>query len=229
MDRSAAVEQAGPRSRRSVPVGTVASEYDRVVVNSEGRVTFGRSPENDVRIGHAPVSDDSIARQAGAIFDVHGRLAVENSGSRLAFDVYAEGRSPYSVPPGAWISPVEPTFEIRVGGVMTHTISVAHNVHHVATLIVGADEPIRSGPPTGARLVLTERQRQVVEAYVEPLAEGGGPATHGEVAAKLHMSRALVRSECGKIWSAMLLAGIPMRELADARDQIVDAWSRHRL
>ena len=45
----------------------------------------------------------------------------------------------------------------------------------------------------------------------------------------LGISRSLVRLECNRIWSKMLLAGIPMRELTDTRDQIVDAWTRHRL
>jgi hypothetical protein len=38
-----------------------------------------------------------------------------------------------------------------------------------------------------------------------------------------------VRVECERIWSSLFLAGVPMRDLGNARDEIVDAWSRHRI
>ena len=85
------------------------------------------------------------------------------------------------------------------------------------------------GLPTGARLDLNSRQRQVLDSYVAPVIDGGSPASHQQVADVLGISRSLVRLECNRIWSKMLLAGIPMRELTDTRDQIVDAWTRHRL
>ena len=91
------------------------------------------------------------------------------------------------------------------------------------------DEVVDDGLPTGARLDLNARQRQVLDAYVAPVLNGGSPASHQQVADVLGISRSLVRLECNRIWSKMLLAGIPMRELTDTRDQIVDAWTRHRL
>ena len=37
--------------------------------------------------------------------------------------------------------------------------------------------------------------------------------------------RVMVLGVCA---SLLFLAGVPMRDLGDARDEIVDAWSRHR-
>jgi hypothetical protein len=61
------------------------------------------------------------------------------------------------------------------------------------------------------------------------MADGRPAATHQQVAAIVGCSRALVRLECTNIMSALLAAGVPMRDLRDARDAIADAWARHRM
>ncbi len=61
-----------------------------------------------------------------------------------------------------------------------------------------------------------------------PLATGGHPASHQQVAETLGISRSLVRLECNRIWSELLVAGVPMRDYGDPRDLIADAWARHR-
>jgi hypothetical protein len=48
------------------------------------------------------------------------------------------------------------------------------------------------------------------------------------VAEALGISRSLVRLECHRIWSELLVAGVPMRSLGDSRDEVADAWARHR-
>ena len=54
-------------------------------------------------------------------------------------------------------------------------------------------------------------------------------ASHQRVADELALSRSLVRLECNRIWSELLVAGVPMRDLGEARDEIADAWARHRI
>lgn len=210
--------------------GTVAHEDDHLILTPDQRLTFGRSPENDLRVGATPLHDELVPRQAGAVFAVGRRIAVENTSTRLAFDVCVDGRAPHPVSPGDLFAPGEAEFEVRVSGAIVYTIVVQRNVKRTPTVVAEAVGPIRSGPATGVTTVeLTPRQRAILQAYVQPMTKGSGPATHGQVAARLHLSRALVRVECNKIWSAMLLAGIPMRNLPDARDQIADAWLRHRI
>jgi hypothetical protein len=212
----------------TIPVGSVACDDSHVIIARSQRVSFGRSPENPVRIGHQPAYDELVPRQAGEIFFANGRLVVANTSERFAFDARVEDRPPISIPPGSWFSPTDPSYEVHVRGAVLYTITVNRNQNSVNTIMVELDEPIRTGPPTGATLELTARQRAVLNAYVEPLSKGAGPATHQQVADRLHISRSLVRVECNKIWSALLFAGVPMRNFEDTRDQIVDAWNRHR-
>ena len=209
-------------------VGTIAYEDTHLIVGPDDQVTFGRSPENAVRVGHQPLLDELVPRHAGTVFCSQGRLVVANASDRLGFDIHADDRPIAPVQPGAWYAPAEPEFEIHIAGALQYVISVSRNVKRIDSVVVGDDEPIRSGPPTGATVTLTERQRQMLDAYVAPTLRGAGPATHQQVARQLNVSRSLVRLECNKIWSALLLAGIPMRDFPDTRDQIVDAWARHR-
>jgi hypothetical protein len=212
----------------SIPVGAIAHEDQHLLIPADGRVTFGRAPETDIRLGHLPLFDELVPRQAGAVFAAQDRIVVANTNDRLALDVQVDNRAPFSLAPGSWFAPAEDEYEIHIHGTLGYTITVRRNSRSVGPARYGVAEPIRSGPPTGAAIELTPRQRAILEAYVEPVIAGGGAATHQQVAQKLHISRSLVRIECNKIWAALLLAGIPMRAFEDTRDQIVDAWTRHR-
>jgi hypothetical protein len=208
--------------------GTVTHDDVHLVIRDED-IHFGRAPHNDIRIGHAPIVDDIVPRTTGWIAAERNRIIVANVDDRLAFDIVIDGEAPMAVRPGMWVAPPDPEFDVVVVGTFAYTIAVAHNAAGAIVHVVPTDVEPDDGLPTGARLDLNARQRRVLDAYVAPVIAGGSPASHQQVADALGISRSLVRLECNRIWSKMLLAGIPMRELTDTRDQIVDAWTRHRL
>ena len=223
-------DAAGPTvpAMDAAAAGTISTD-ERVVVLDAGReVTFGRAPTTLLRIGHAPVYDDVVPKLAGKVFVHDGRVVVANLHDTLALDIRVEGRPLISVAPGDWHSPREGTYDVLVTGTYTYELAVTVNTASNPTRVIdpaALDDP---GPPTGARPRLTERQRRILDAYVAPLAEGAPAASHQQVAETVGISRSLVRLECHKIWSELLVAGVPMRSLGDARDEVADAWARHR-
>jgi Sigma-70, region 4 len=208
--------------------GTISSDREVVIISPGPGVTFGREPHAHLRIGHAPLYDDVVPKLAGRVFAHDGRVVVANLHDSLALDIRVDGRALIPVPPGHWHAPPERTFDVLVTGTLTYELGVVVNSANNPTRVVAADDPHSPEPPTGARPRLTERQREVLDAYVAPLAKGQPPASHQQVAETLGISRSLVRLECNRIWSELLVAGVPMRSLGDARDQIADAWARHR-
>ena len=212
-------------------LATVSSEHGTVVVEDNASITFGRGAEADVRIGAAPVYDAVVPRAAGRIFAIAGRVVVENLDDTLALDLRVPARPIIPIPPGDWHSPRESTFDIVVTGAVTsYELAVTVNAAGIKPRRVPFDASADDlDPPTGAVPTLTERHRRILDAYIEPLRAGGLVASHQQVADRLGISRSLVRVECERIWSALFLAGVPMRDLGDARDDIVDAWTRHRI
>lgn len=212
-------------------VATLSSEFGTVAIPVDGEVVFGRGADADVRIGAAPIYDDVVPRRAGRVFAIGDRVVVENLDDTLAFDLRIDGRPRIPVPPGDLHSPRDRTFDIVVtGGITGYELAIRVNVEGVHPRRVPADaSEAELDPPTGAVPTLTDRQRAILDAYVRPLRDGGLVASHQQVADQLRFSRSLVRVECERIWSALFLAGVPMRDLGDARDEIVDAWSRHRI
>ena len=208
--------------------GTIASEREVRVIAADRPVTFGREPTAHLRIGHAPVYDDVVPKLAGRVFALDGRVVVENLHDSLALDVRVDGRALLTVPPGHWHAPPERTFDVLVTGTFTYELAVTVNSAGNPTRVVSAGEPDSPEPPTGARPRLSDRQRRILDSYVAPLAAGGHPASHQQVAESLGISRSLVRLECHRIWSELLVAGVPMRDYGDPRDLIADAWARHR-
>lgn len=212
------------------PAATLTSESATVAIPKDGQITFGRSTRADVRIGDAPVYDDIVPRSAGRVFSIGDRVIVENLDDTLAFDLRVKGRPLISVAPGDLHSPRDATFEIVVaGGVRSYELAI--NVDEAGGTSDGAashpDDLLDSD--TGAVPTLTARQRAILDAYVRPLRHGGPVASHQQVADELRVSRSLVRVECERIWNEMFLAAVPMRSLGAARDEIADAWSRHRI
>ncbi len=68
-----------PSTNMTTPVGTIAFEDTHLVMEVDDRVTFGRSPENVVQVGHHPLLDELIPRHAGTVFFSGGRLVVANA------------------------------------------------------------------------------------------------------------------------------------------------------
>jgi hypothetical protein len=209
--------------------GTIATDQQIRVIPLCGEATFGRDSSVDLRIGHAPVHDDVVPRQAGRVFSHEGRLVVANLDDTLAFDIRVPDRPAISVAPGDWHSPRDHAFDIVLNGALTYTLTITVNTDHNPTRVLADGELATEEPPTGARPRLTARQRDILDAYVAPQTAGGRPASHQDVAHSLGISRSLVRLECHRIWSELFLAGVPMRDLGDARDEIADAWARHRI
>ncbi|HEY7068856.1 MAG TPA: hypothetical protein VH479_02025 [Acidimicrobiales bacterium] len=211
-----AADASGPAAGA---LAVIASAGDRVALGPGQQVTFGRGEAAHVRIGHRPVGDDLVPLVAGALLARDGRVFVANLGERLAFDIAVPGRAMLPLPPGDWHSPADPAFSVVVNGALRHVLAV----------VVHAGVRPAVGPQAGGCPVLTPRQRAILDAYVAPMADGRPAATHQQVAATVGCSRALVRLECTNIMSALLTAGVPMRDLRDARDAIADAWARHRM
>jgi hypothetical protein len=215
----------------SSAAGTVANDQRVVVVPEGGEAIFGRDPDVNLRIGHAPFYDDVVPRRAGRIFHHEDRLVVANTDDALALDIRVKDRPLITVPPGDWHAPRDRAFDVVVTGTFAYDLAVTVNIDRNPTRLLAPehDPSDQPEPPTGARPRLTDRQRKILDAYVAPLSGGGSAASHQAVAETLGVSRSLVRLECNRIWSELLVAGVPMRDFGDARDAIVDAWSRHRI
>ena len=208
--------------------GTISTDQEVIVLDAGREVTFGRDPHVGLRIGHAPVYDDVVPKLAGKVFVHDGRVVVANLHRCLAFDIRVEGRPLISVPAGDWHAPREGSYDVLVTGTFTYELAVTVNIDNNPTRVMAVDAPTAPAPPTGARPRLSERQRHILDSYVAPLTGGGAAASHQQVAEAMGISRSLVRLECHRIWSELLVAGVPMRTLGDARDEIADAWARHR-
>lgn len=208
--------------------GTISTDQQVIVLDADREVTFGRDPHVGLRIGHAPVYDDVVPKVAGKVFVHDGRVVVANLHRSLALDIRVDGRPLISVAPGDWHAPSEGSYDVLITGTFTYELAVTVNTASNPTRVVAVDAPTTPDPPTGARPRLSERQRHILDAYVAPLTGGGAAASHQEVAETVGVSRSLVRLECHRIWSELLVAGVPMRSLGDARDEIADAWARHR-
>ncbi len=223
-----------PTAGPTVPVvddraaGTISTDQQVIVLDADREVTFGRDPHVGLRIGHAPVFDDVVPKVAGKVFVHDGRVVVANLHRSLALDIRVDGRPLISVAPGDWHAPSEGSYDVLITGTFTYELAVTVNTASNPTRVVAVDAPTTPDPPTGARPRLSERQRHILDAYVAPLTGGGAAASHQEVAETVGVSRSLVRLECHRIWSELLVAGVPMRSLGDARDEIADAWARHR-
>ncbi len=215
----------------TTPAATVSSEFGTRSLAFDSEFTFGRGGDADLRVGAAPIYDEVVPRIAGRVVAMGDRVFVENLDDSLALDLRVEGRPLMSLSPGHMHSPIDPVFDILItGSITTYELAVRVNRDRISPRWVRIDAtPDELDPPTGATPELSPRQRSILDAYVRPLQAGGTSASHQQVAEELGISRSLVRVECEKIWSALFLAGVPMRDLGNARDEIVDAWSRHRI
>jgi hypothetical protein len=216
-------------SGTTTSAGTIATDQRVMVIPADERIVFGRDSRADLHVGRAPVHDDIVPRRAGEVFAHEDRIVVANLDDSLAFDIRVADRPVMSLPPGDWHAPRDHTYDIVIAGMFTYVLTVTVNSDNNPTHRLLRDSSATPEAPTGARPHLTDRQRLILDAYVAPQAIGGAPASHQQVAEVLGISRSLVRLECNRIWGELFVAGVPMRDLGDARDEIADAWARHRI
>lgn len=214
-------------------MGVIVTADAHVVLREHDEVTFGRGEDVTLRIGRDPVDDELVPLLAGAFRAYNDRVVVANRGPRLAIDIAVPGRPLVALPPGELHAPVDPTFTVRVQGTVRYDLGVTLTGDRAghAAIDIGVEETVNAeaGNRCAGVPELTERQRQVLDAYVAPLAEGLPPATHQQVADSLGLCRQTIRLECNNIWAAFFAAGVPMRDRRDTRDAITDAWARHRI
>src|SRR5690606_1151742 len=109
---------------------------------------------------------------AGSVMVAKGRVLVGNLDDRLAFDLRIENRPLIAVPPGHWHSPDCANFDIVVTGVYAYEVVVTANDNGSALRSIGNDSSDDDLMVTGGAPRLTDRQRQILDAYVAPLQHG---------------------------------------------------------
>ena len=199
------------------------------LVLHDGEVAeFGRGGTCQVRFGYAPIADVGVPRVAGRFVVAGERVFVESvdATGRRTLEIIAAGRPPVLLGVGDGFAPSEPEFRV-----MVHGEQQAWGL----SVVVRRDipDPSRSGwePPTRSfELRLTDMQRRVVAAYIEPLRHGRmEPATHREVATALSYHPNSAREALYEVWAKMFAAGIPMPDVSDKRVAVVEAVRLHRL
>jgi hypothetical protein len=223
-------------SKSSKVLAMIAFEADAVFLTPERpSVSFGRAAECIVRFGHQPTADVSVPRVAGAVRMVDERVGVDNLSDKVAFDVKTPEGPLETVRPGTLLAPASDRFEISYQGSQDDPYRILVHRQAEPRWVDGRRQLAgRAGlveePETRVEPDLTDRQWRMLGAYTEPLRHGRtAPATHKEVAGKLHWSYATMRVECNAIWAAFKIAGVPMREFRDKRDAVIDAAVRHHL
>jgi hypothetical protein len=199
------------------------------VVLRDGEVAeFGRGGECGVRFGYAPLADVGVPRVAGRFVVASARVFVESVdvAGRRSLEIVTVGRPPLLLGVGDGFAPSEPEFRVMVHG---------EQQAWALSVVVRRDTPdaSRSGwePPTRSfELQLTDMQRRVVGAYIEPLHHGRmEPATHREVASALSYHPNSAREALYEVWAKLFAAGIPMPDVSDKRVAVVEAVRLHRL
>lgn len=247
-----------PADDRRSALAVITTPGQRLALGVDDEVTFGRADHVDLPIGRDPFDDALIAGVTGALCAWRGRVVVCNRSPKLAFDIAVPGRAMVSLAPSASYVPADPEFTVIVRGAVRHELRVsaadkqsrrgpsappagpttpvvdaAGSRHRTTTQFLAdrcADGDLTSTDTSRpGLLVLTDRQRAVLDAYVAPMAHGLLPATHKQVAEVIGVCRQTIRLECASIWHAFLTAGVPMHDLRDTRDAIAHAWAMHRL
>lgn len=201
---------------------------ESVVLRDGDVASFGRGGSCEVRFGYAPIADVGVPRIAGRLVVAGERVFVESVDvvGRRSLEITAVGRPPVLLGVGDGFAPSESEFRVTVHGEQrAWLLSVA-----VRRDLADAG---RSGwePPTRSfELRLTDMQRRVIAAYMEPLRHGRlEPATHREVAAALSYHPNSVREALYEVWAKMFAAGIPMPDVSEKRVAVVEAVRLHRL
>lgn len=201
---------------------------DSVVLSDTQVAEFGRAGSCSIRFGYAPVADLGVPRVAGRLVVAAGRVFVEalDVVGRSALEITAVGRPPVMLAAGDAFAPSESAFRVTVHGqVRSWPLDVVVRTDARLLRADSSDEPTRTHA-----LSLTDGQRRIIDAYMDPLRRGRlEPATHREVAAALGCHPNSAREVLYSVWSSLFAEGVPMPDVADKRVAVVEAIRLHRL
>jgi hypothetical protein len=217
------VAQDVSRLDERVAVSYLAPHGIEALTLCDGEVAaFGRGTECKVRFGYAPQPDQDLPRVAGYLIVSHERVFIESSDT--------VGHRALEVRTGSGTSmqiPIDEGFDILVRG--------ASRPWKLGVTVKRSSRAAGSGPNTDPPtshflLALTEVQRAVVEAYLDPMRRGRlEPATHKEVATRLDRHPNTVRETLYEVWTLLFELDIPMPDTSDKRIAIVEAVRIHGL
>lgn len=193
-------------------------------------MTFGRASGASIRIGHAPEYDRDVPRLWGEMHWSRGRLYVTNVSERWGFDlVSGPDVTPAfrtTVPPGGSASPAAPRFRIETQGPGT---SYEINVLSAPRLHVQGHDAVLTEPPSFMPFALTEQQKRIGAAVVQPLVEGKGRrASYDQVSALAHYSRRHVREQIAAMDALFVIHQlVEVDGSSDALDRVALTVTRH--
>lgn len=213
-----------------VAVSYLAPHGVEAVTLSDGEVAaFGRGTECKVRFGYAPQADQDVPRVAGYFVVNHERVFIESPATvgHRALEVRTDSGVSVQIPIGEGFSPRDSRFDILVrGSDRPWKLSVTLKIPGG---LPGGSESA-DPPTTNFLLVLSEAQRSVVEAYLDPIRRGRvEPATHKEVATRLDRHPNTVRETLYEVWTLLFEMDIPMLDTADKRIAVAEAVRVHGL
>jgi hypothetical protein len=199
---------------------------DGVVIpaSADAPLAFGRGAHCPIRFGHAPTPDLRLARHAGSFLVAGDRLVIESSPQpgHAPVQICLGDRPPVELPPGEAYGPAAVEYDVIVRG---ERAWVMHVRTRSRALAAGAPAGASVDPPTERRpLLLSDHQRQVLEAYVAPLRAGRlEPSTHAEVAERLSYSINKIRRDLYGIWQELVTCGVAVPDYGDKRVAVAHA------
>jgi hypothetical protein len=215
-------DQAGAALAAVVFDGPAGADGYLISRDAAAGVPFGRSAHCPIRFGHAPTPDLRLARHCGTFLVAGDRLVVESAPTGQApIRICVDGRPPVELPPGEAYGPAATDFEVAARGEHEWVMHVRTRSRAVMTVSPGdlADPPTERRP-----LLLSDHERQVLEAYVAPLRAGRlEPSTHAEVAERLSYSINKTRRDLYGIWQQMVTCGVSVPEYGDKRVAVAHA------
>ena len=221
-------QRRGPGLGRAALTFPAPHGTESLILADGDIIDFGRGGDCQARFAYAPIADTGVPRVAGRLVVASNRVFVESVAAvgRPSLEITIAGRPPMLLGVGDGFAPSEPEFRITVhGNLRTWPLTVAVRRDHSGPADNDKEPPTRT-----FELRLTDMQRRVLAAYMEPLTRGRHePATHREVATAMSYHPNSAREALYEIWAKMFAAGIPMPDITEKRVAVVEAARLHRL